>query len=101
MFEICYSLWYGAAALSGKAGSGRLWLRIKQIIPNTGFPGRNICSAFSKRFLQQVLLQGCSTGHGLECWRFQQYGRFYTVATKRTEFKKERKDFPCNLGILS
>ena len=24
MFEICYSLWYGAAALSGKAGSERL-----------------------------------------------------------------------------
>ena len=78
-----------------------LWLRIKQIIPNTGFPGRNVCSAFSKRFLQQVLLQGCSTGHGLECWRFRQYGRFYTDATKRTEFKKERKDFPCNLRIPS
>lgn len=56
---------------------------------------------FSKRFLQQVLLQGCSTGHGLECWRFRQYGRFYTDATKRTEFKKERKDFPCNLRIPS
>lgn len=24
MFEICYSLWYGAVALSGKAGSERL-----------------------------------------------------------------------------
>ena len=85
----------------GKAGSGGLWLRIKQTIPNTGFPGRNIYSAFSKHFLQQALLQGCSTGHGLECWRFRQYGRFYTDATKRTEFKKERKDSPCNLKIPS
>ena len=34
-------------------------------------------------------------------WRFRQYGRFYTDATKRTEFKKERKDSLCNLRILS
>lgn len=64
------------------------------------FSWQDICSAFSKLFATGAL-QGCSTGHGLECWRFQQYGRFYTDATKRTEFKKERKDFPCNLGILS
>lgn len=56
---------------------------------------------FFKAFLQQALLQGCSTGHGLECWRFRQYGRFYTDATKKNRIQKERKDSLCNLRILS
>ena len=56
---------------------------------------------FFKAFLATGAFTGMFTGHGLECWRFRQYGRFYTDATKRTEFKKERKDFLCNLRILS
>lgn len=44
----------------GKAGSGGLWLRIKQTIPNTGFPGRNVCSAFSKHFCNRCFCRDVS-----------------------------------------
>lgn len=79
----------------------RDWLRIKQTIQIPVFLAGIFALLFQSIFCNRLLLQGCSTGHGLECWRFRQYGRFYTDATKRTEFKKERKDFPCNLRIPS
>ena len=36
MFEICYSLWYGAAALSGKAGSERLLFSLRKALRQKG-----------------------------------------------------------------
>lgn len=56
-------------------------------------------------FFKAFFATGAFTGMFYRSWlgmlRFRQYGRFYTDATKRTEFKKERKDSLCNLRILS